>query len=118
MLIIMILSLIRTDGIKTPPMLAFEGADKVIHVLMYAGLTLVYLIEHSHLLSRERDYQRVKIYSITWIMAMGGLLELAQPIFGGRHKDWRDFLANCTGVILVYLTYRFVLKLILKKQAW
>ena len=107
--VIMVLSLIKTEGMDTPSLLAFEGVDKVIHLLMYAGLTLIYLVEHSRLFSKKRDYRPVKIYSVIWIMALGGFLELAQPIIGGRTRDWQDFLANCSGVILVYFTYRLSL---------
>ncbi len=109
-LVILLLSLMNTDDLKTPSIFSFRGADKIIHMMMYAGLTLVYLTERSHLFSRSRKYKPVKLYSILWIIALGGFIELIQPVMGGREKDWMDFLANCAGTLLVFITFPLVMK--------
>ncbi len=109
-LVILVLSLMNTEDIKTPSLFSFRGSDKVIHMLMYAGLTLVYLTERSHLFSKSRSYKPVKLYSVLWIIALGGFIELIQPVLAGREKDWMDFLANCTGTLLVFITFPLVVK--------
>lgn len=113
-LLILVLSLANTERIETPQLFMFKGADKLIHVMMYAGLTLVFLAERSHLFTKHKSYKPVKLYSVLWIFALGGIIEIIQPIMSGRDGDWIDFFANCGGSLLVYLTFPLLVKPLFK----
>lgn len=74
--------------------------DKVVHICMYGGLTVVLWSEHL-----RQHFPLIKkhliIGGILCPIIMSGLIEIGQAtLTETRGGDWFDFLANITGVIL------------------
>lgn len=86
--------------------LIFSGADKVIHFLMYAIVTSVYLLDRvKHCNPRE-----VNNSSLVWLtlaaIALGGIMEISQGLTGRRTSDIVDFVANTVGAIVAVTVAR------------
>lgn len=81
----------------------FPGVDKVVHALMFGGLTLVVLLDCQRLAARrEKKWQPLSgsfVWSVAFISAFsGGVIECLQWIMGlGRGFEIGDILADTTG---------------------
>lgn len=75
-------------------------SDKLVHAIMYAGLSSVFWFEwiKGHGL-RRRAYLRGILPCVVFPMILGGLIELGQTYLtgGARQGDWFDLLANICG---------------------
>tara|TARA_R110002111_G_C5747237_1_gene350289 strand:- start:232 stop:573 length:342 start_codon:yes stop_codon:yes gene_type:complete len=70
------------------------GADKLVHIVMYAilGSLLVWTTSFSKL--------RYRLFMFAFVFA--GVTEIVQYFFvHNRTGDWFDFIANCVGLFLV-----------------
>ncbi|NPA36490.1 MAG: hypothetical protein GXO47_06540 [Chlorobi bacterium] len=103
-LIILFLSLARFDNIAHE--LKFEYEDKVIHFLMYFGITVVFLFEHYIIKSRiSKKDLIINIYPIF----LGGIIEIIQAKFTTtRTGDWYDFLADISGIIIANILFPYI----------
>jgi len=80
-----------------------EGADKVVHVLMYLGTCGMMWWEYrkSH---RRPDYRRALPAFLVAPVLMSGLIECLQEYATTyRSGDWLDFAANSLGALLAAL---------------
>lgn len=107
--IIFFLSLSTSENINKPWFLDFKYADKLAHMGMYGFLTLVYLMERTAFLRSSQATRKIRWFYVWWIVLIGAVIELIQPVFAGREKDLWDFVANTTGILLAYLLF-FVIK--------
>ncbi len=105
MVIIVFLSLSGSNNINTPRFLDFKGADKLIHFGMYGFLTLIYLMERTGLLKPKMKTKQTRWFFVIWIVLIGAIIEIVQPIFAGREKDILDFFSNTAGVIMAYIAF-------------
>ena len=90
----------------------FEGADKVVHAIMFFGvmicLALDYIRKRSHVSATP-----LFLFCIVTI-AFGGAIEFIQDWMGlGRSKDFFDFIADSIGAIValilaLYYRTRFI----------
>ena len=76
----------------------FALADKVFHTLAFAALALVGL----------RAYPRYVLIVSLLLIALGGLIEIAQGYTSTRSQEWEDFLADILGVGLGVLLSKAV----------
>lgn len=111
LLCIVYLSLMKqpsTDGLEL-----FEGADKVVHGLMYFGLSSMIWIEHLRKNRGVPIFGQIVCGAVVFPILWGGLMEIAQDYFtDDRACELLDFLANSTGVVLASLFFMFVHKTI------
>lgn len=70
--------------------------DKLTHLLVYAGFTLL------GLLGRQRPLTVLAVLSLH-----GVAIELLQAFSPHRTADWRDLVANGLGVLLVLVAAHF-----------
>lgn len=80
----------------------FDGADKIVHGLMFLGIYLSAIFD----ISRKRVlvspgvlpgvWSRVNLAG--WVLLLGALIELLQP-YSGRTCDFVDFVADASGVL-------------------
>ena len=97
--IIVLISLLPATDLPKIPL--FTGADKIIHTLMYSGLTwlvcwMIYA-EKKHLW-----YYLTVLLTISW----GVIMELCQlNMHLGRSFDYFDILGNSIGTLLGLLIY-------------
>lgn len=86
----------------------FEGADKVVHAIMFGTLTFV--IDYD-LWSCGKKMTKLRFFIVAvGSIAFGGLTEILQGSMGlGRGEDFVDFLADCAGVALATISARLLL---------
>lgn len=106
---ILILSVIPSDLGGGPPSFYFPGMDKVIHAGMYGTFSLLVLfglIRINHFRSKPVAINLLLIFTYS------ALMELLQYLFiASRSGEWRDLLANLSGILLslfVVLLYRMI----------
>ncbi len=81
-------------------LLLFPGADKVTHVIMYAGLTSTFCFDYIRRTLARRS-TIVLIWATIAAIAISGVIELLQSYMGvGRNGDWVDMLANIIGAVV------------------
>ena len=98
---ILYLSLATGRGLaKLPPIPLFENADKLMHFMMYLGLScaLTYNLRTSGKALLLTAFAAV-VLSATY----GGVLELVQPFFPPRTCDMLDFVADAAGAIVGFV---------------
>ncbi|MFZ4855186.1 MAG: VanZ family protein [Desulfuromonadaceae bacterium] len=111
LIVIALLSLWPAKSI--PHISLFLGADKLVHICMYLGLSFlacwIYDIGH----------QRIWfIYSLLAAVFMyGALMEILQlTMHNGRSFDFKDMIANLVGAITGALIYRYLDRMHLEKS--
>lgn len=78
----------------------FIPADKIVHFLMYFGLSLVASYNYIYDKSGNIIILKLIIFAICIPILYGGLIEIIQDnYFQGRSGDWYDFLADTLGAI-------------------
>lgn len=118
-LMIISLSLIKTDSINQNSLLNIPHIDKIVHLGMYFALTSILLIEN-------RVKNKIFITIIT--ILFGGVMELSQQFLTSyRSGDYLDLLGNTTGSILALIvigrfystliTYKPIQKIIQLKES-
>ncbi|NDV46758.1 hypothetical protein D0T49_06830 [Paludibacter sp. 221] len=115
---ILYLSFAPPSAFKSVP--TFSNADKVIHFLMYLGLTAVLIYD-----SRKRNKTGKYSYSILFFIAcivfpivLGGIIEILQgAYFKPRSASWVDWFADIAGVVAGWGAAHLFFKLKNKKPA-
>jgi len=80
-----------------PAAFAADNLDKLVHVLIYATLTLWFI----QLVPAER-WIRIAL----WFVGMGVAIEIAQGQTGYRYFSFADMVANATGIVTALLAAR------------
>jgi hypothetical protein len=83
----------------------FEGADKVVHAIMFGTLTAAMIFDRWH---EGRPLTRKgALWCAAVAIAAGGLIELLQGAMGmGRGCDTADFAADAAGALIGALLCR------------
>jgi VanZ family protein len=90
----------------------FENEDKLIHFLMYFGLSAVLLFDYTRANKSKNTTNPVFVLiCLVYPSLLGGLIEILQQMYFGRSASWFDFIADCSGVLSGWL----IMKLIVKK---
>jgi VanZ family protein len=80
----------------------FEYEDKLVHLLMYAGLTSILIFDFRK--KSKYDYvNKLKFVFVCLIFPvfLGGAVEILQPMyFAPRSAEWTDWLSDIIGVVL------------------
>ncbi len=100
LLVIALLSLWPSNSLPHIPL--FPGVDKLVHICMYLGLSLlacwIYDICHQRL--------RFICTLLTAVFMYGALMEVLQhTMHNGRGFDFKDMIANLIGAIIGALIY-------------
>lgn len=88
----------------------WEHSDKVMHLVMYAALALLFLFDFkpAHL------SEKVNVNLVLWLVLFGIIIEVIQEFMDlGRYFDFLDILANTSGVMIALTGY-----FIFKKLGW
>lgn len=103
---VVFLSLANMENIQPQRFYLFKHADKVVHFLMYFGITIVFLFEHyiETWKMQKRDYV-MNIYPLL----LGGFIEIIQTAFMPyRSGEWYDLIANISGIFAANLLFYFI----------
>jgi VanZ family protein len=106
------LSNAKGDGIPEFPLLAFKGADKLVHSIFYLNL----MVAMSWGFSKQKKYEALAsnkfFYSFLFCITWGALMELCQLfIFTYRSAEWADVLANSVGASIGLIISAYLWKL-------
>ena len=89
---------------------SFENEDKLVHIIMYGGLTCV-LIFDFRLYARNNPLSSLAFILICLLtpVILGGVVEILQPMyFAPRTADWFDWFSDITGVSLGWLAMKLI----------
>jgi VanZ family protein len=104
--LILILSLIPTDGLSEANWIEIPHFDKIVHFLMYAILTIL-ILQKNHIFFGKYRQINVLAVSFTYVFLMGFFIEILQnSFFIGRNFDIFDVLANTTGAVAALAGFR------------
>ena len=110
---IVILILTGIPGSAFPRVKPIVGADKVVHVFMYATFAFLCLWGYrKQFIDNGMAYRkRALLLAIIISIAYGGITELMQEhLVPSRTGDWFDFLADsigtCLGIYVFHLFFR------------
>jgi VanZ family protein len=99
-LCIVYLSLASPSGFEKIPVPTFEGADKIVHFLMYLLLTIVFFVDFR----KSRQHLHIFVQCAVFPFLLGGLMEILQWQFTAhRSGDYFDLLADVAGIAAGYL---------------
>ena len=112
--IILYLSFAPPSTFKEVP--SFENEDKLVHLLMYGGLTCILIFDFRQFVKRYRIPRfSFGLICIILPVLLGGAVEILQPMyFAPRSASWFDFLFDFIGVIIGWI-FMDVFKNIVKK---
>lgn len=102
---IVIGSAISGNTLDQVSILKIPYIDKIIHFIWYYVL---YLLWYSFILNQNPKYINLyyRFILIACIICFGLLIELIQPfIFIKRSAEFKDFIADCIGAILAFITF-------------
>ena len=94
--IVLILSVINTGVL---PKTDVPSADKIVHTIMYFGITLILMLNQTSYL-REQITKRQLYFAFLFSVGFGTLMEVIQHFLPWRSGSVYDFIANTLGVIL------------------
>ena len=76
----------------------FPGADKVLHFVMYCGLTTTFCFDHYRRPTHRQNERIVFIIALITASIAGGIIEILQHTMNmGRSGDIADFVADIVG---------------------
>jgi VanZ family protein len=88
----------NTAPLPSVPMTNF---DKIVHLLMFLGLSGVVFFDNTKYCRRRISYQRLVLGSFLFPVVFSGLIEIIQEYFTtNRTGDWMDFLFDGIGGLL------------------
>lgn len=90
--------LIPTNDIPDVEFDFFIPTDKIVHFLMYFGLSIVASFNYIYDRKGKIIILKLVAFAILVPIVYGGLIEILQAeYFTGRSGDWYDFLADVLG---------------------
>lgn len=90
--------LIPTNDIPDVEFNFFIPMDKIVHFLMYFGLSIVASFNYIYDRKGKIIILKLVAFAILIPIVYGGLIEILQAeYFSGRSGDWYDFLADVLG---------------------
>ena len=97
-LIIFILCFMNTSSLPKVPMRNF---DKVVHTIMFLGLSGVIFFDSTRYLRSPISKTRIFWSVVIFPIALGGLIEILQAdLTTYRSGDWFDFLYDVVGALI------------------
>ena len=104
---------ITFERIPTPPI---PNLDKLVHFLMYAGLTVTLIWDHKKHRKSNSNLQFFVLICIVFPILFGGIVEILQSAyFAPRTGDWFDWLADISGVLTAYIFFLIIPRLLPKR---
>lgn len=107
--IVIFLSFFRPPSVKVP---VFSGFDKLVHFLMYAGISGCLWLEF--FFNHRKEAFNVRYAIIGAVVApilFSGVVELLQEhLTKYRGGEWLDFLANTCGVLVATAVAWYIIR--------
>ena len=114
LLVIFILCFMNTAPLPKSPMPNF---DKLVHVLMFLGLSGVIFFDNTNYLRFPISKIWIFLSVFLFPIAIGGLIEIGQEYLTlSRSGDWFDFLFDVIGVSIGWSTVILINRYLLLKK--
>lgn len=85
--------------------------DKIVHTVMYMGLSLVLWLEFLRAHKREVSMPYAWLIACAGPIALGGVVELGQQhLTTYRGGDWWDFIADITGAVVISIIITLIVR--------
>ena len=97
---ILVLCFMKTDALPKSPMTNF---DKLVHALMFMGLSGAIFFDNTRYLRQAVGWQRIFWGSFLFPVLIGGLVEIIQTFLSYRSGDWWDFFWDVIGAMTGFL---------------
>ena len=98
---ILVLCFMPTADLPEAPMTDF---DKLVHALMFMGVSGVVFFDNTRYLRQRAGKQRIFWGSLLFPVLMGGLIEIGQgALTTYRSGDWWDFFFDVVGAAFGFL---------------
>ena len=91
---ILVLCFINTGSLPEAPMTNF---DKLVHALMFMGLSGAVFFDNTRYLRQSIGWQRLFWGSLLFPVLTGGLIEIVQIYLPYRSGEWWDFIFDGIG---------------------
>ena len=98
--VILVLCFVNTSSLPEAPMSNF---DKLVHALMFLGLSGAVFFDHTRYLRQSIGGLAVFSGSLLFPVLMGGLIEFVQIFLPYRTGDWGDFFYDVIGAMAGFL---------------
>ena len=94
---------------------SFTNEDKLVHLLLYAGLTCVLIFDfRKYAKNNKANTLGFILVCLAFPVFLGGLVEILQPMyFAPRTGEWSDWLSDILGTLLGLLAM-YILRLMPK----
>lgn len=100
------------------PSISWPYTDKVIHFLMYLGLSGVASFWYIYGEKGRVNISKLIIYAFILPILYGGLIEILQDrYFEGRTGDWLDFLADILGALAALPLALYFRRILIKRES-
>jgi len=102
---IVLLSLIPNDRMPESSLFDIGYLDKIVHFGMYSFLGFVTLLEN-----RCHDQcRRQHLILLLSVFSLSAVIEILQAtVVSSRSAEWKDLLANLSGLLAGYAAYRII----------
>lgn len=102
--LVLILSVINTGVL---PKTDVPSADKIVHTIMYFGITLTLILNQTSYLRKQ--ITKLQLYFATlFSIGFGTSMEIIQHFLPWRSGSIYDFIANTLGVLLAIVIILFI----------
>jgi VanZ family protein len=118
-IIVLFLSLTKGEDLPLKVLLNIPFFDKIVHIIMYFVLALVFIHDSEHYSKIKLKYGFIVLISFVFVIGLGGFLEILQRIPSiHRSNDFFDFISDAIGAVIGALTYRIFEPLMDKVNSW
>ncbi len=110
------LSFASPSTFKSIPTFEIPNLDKLVHFLMFAGLTATLIWDFKGYKYSNSNFQFFVLVCILFPIFFGGLIEILQSVyFAPRTGDWYDWLCDMAGVLAAWWVLQWMVPRILRK---
>lgn len=86
------------------PTFEFKNIDKIVHLIMYTGLSFVLILDYYHQKKHNIHRTTFVLVCLVFPAILGGIIEIMQgAFFAPRTASWFDWYFDIFGVILGWI---------------
>jgi len=95
----------------------FPGADKLVHAIMFGGVVAALVFDTCRRTPDSLTRARTIVFLVISVV-LGGAIEIVQAVADvSRSGDFYDFVADCIGAYVAFLTAPGVCRAIFRKSS-
>ncbi|MEZ4907380.1 MAG: VanZ family protein [Saprospiraceae bacterium] len=106
-IILILISVIPASMIEAEKIVFFKGFDKLVHIIMYASLMIVWILSIKKP-KEENNNSKYLIIGMLYCTFIGIFTEILQYLTNlGRSFEILDIFADITGILLVIIFFNY-----------